>query len=172
MRFLCSDRQPCRVARDATKVSPIVALSIKKQTTHRRLLRQTREAENTFFKCVPLVLVLASVISANAQTNPPANPTNPCEHATYDGQPVPDPSRRCNVANQEMVCRETANGIFAPEPDPDKKCTGVSTWDDQFAKWKQIINAIQLSAAKAKLLANCPTMAPKIKAFWDTRCPQ
>ncbi len=61
------------------------------------------EAEMTFFKYAPLVLVLASVISANAQTNPPANPINPCEHATYDGQPVPDPLLRCNVANQEMV---------------------------------------------------------------------
>lgn len=65
---------------------------------------------------------LACFLLAMAVTpaHPQSKPLNPCENATRDGELVPDESLRCNVANQVMVCRETAKGIFAIEPTLDK----------------------------------------------------
>lgn len=56
-----------------------------------------------------LCVFAACIQAAGAQTNP-------CEEK-HEGDVV-----GCNVANQLLVCRETAKGIFAPEPDPNSKC--------------------------------------------------
>jgi hypothetical protein len=52
---------------------------------------------------------MATVLQVRAQQNP-------CEGKS-EGDAV-----GCNVANQLMVCRETAKGVFAAEPDPNSKC--------------------------------------------------
>ena len=56
-----------------------------------------------------VVLSVFGVLQAHAQTNP-------CE-----GKDAGD-AVGCNVANQLLVCRETAKGILAPEPNVHGKC--------------------------------------------------
>jgi len=57
-------------------------------------------------------------LGAGAQANAQNIPVNPCEHL-YAGAHV-----GCNVANQVMVCVETAKGIFVAEPSTEETATG------------------------------------------------